>query len=270
MRFIQFYAVAVLLILVGGNAFAQSYLMENSQYSVAVENTNTCSLTFGWAEWHPLQYIDENKVLAGFQIDLVKALAKELDCDIRFIGDDWNKLIAAVNAGKIDFIADATPTEERSQYAYFSMPYRKDTFAIYVHQNDLEKYANSDLADLKNLGFKLALNRSFLYGDEIEDWQKDKKLSHLISYSDNSRQNFKRLLKGEIDGFIEDPYVMAYKFRRKQIDSAMSTLAIPISAHPASFMFSKKKVNLEFVERFNQALKTVKKKQQFQINWLKL
>jgi len=236
----------------------------------AVNKAETCQLTFGWARWRPLQYKNEKGELKGFQVDLVNAIADEMNCVVEFVEGDWQQLISGLQEGIIDFVADATKTEARTEFAHFSIPYRRDTFAIYVRKQDVNKYRELELGDLKKLNFKLAVNRGFLYGEEIEAWQNDNQYNDSIIYSDNSGQNFEKLIVGDIDGFIEDPYVMAYKFRSQQAIKNMATLPIVISSHTACFMFNKKKFNLDFVNKFNLALTKVKARPEFQISWLKL
>ena len=232
-------------------------------------NSTPCALTFGWGEWRPLSYIDESGKLVGLQIEFVKAIGEELECKINFVQNDWSGLVAAIEQGSIDFIPDATQTKKRLQFALFSERYRKDTFAIYVPKTERDKYDDSDLTDLINSGFRLALTRRVLYGKEIESWQNDKSSNQLLEYSDNSSEHIEKLVAMKIDGFIEDPYVMAYKFKRKQFELDMFVLPVEISSHSARFMFSKKRISAKFIIRFNEALKKVKQQPRFKTNWLR-
>lgn len=229
-----------------------------------------CHLNFGLADWRPLQYIDENGKAQGFQVGLVRAIAAELGCSLSFIVGDWKEIIEGLKEGTIDFVPDATKTPERELFANFSVPYRKDSFAIYVRKKDVEVYSDQDFDDLKKAKFRLAINRDFLYGSEIEAWQSDKKSNRFIVYSDNTEQNLGKLMSGEIDGFVEDPYVMAYLFRSTKVKKSMTTLALPINSHHSSFMFSKKRISLEFIKEFNSALNKVKKRPEYKISWFDL
>ncbi len=229
-----------------------------------------CHLNFGLADWKPLQYIDQEGRPQGFQVGFAKAIAAELNCSLNFTVGDWNEIIDGLKEGTIDFVPDATMTKERAEYANFSVPYRQDTFAIYVRADDKLKYQGNEISDLKKAKFRLAINRGFLYGKEIEAWQADQNFNRSIVYSDNTRQNFNKLLANQIDGFVEDPYVMAYLFRSKKETKVMTTLPIAIQSHQSCFMFSKKRISEAFIERFNQALNEVKKRQEFKVSWFNL
>ncbi len=229
-----------------------------------------CHLNFGLADWRPLQYIDENGEAQGFQVGLVRAIADELGCSLSFIVGDWKEIIDGLKEGTIDFVPDATKTLEREQFANFSIPYRKDTFAIYVRKKDINNYKEQDIQSLKESRFRLAINRNFLYGNEIEAWQSDEKYNQSIIYSDNTEQNFDKLFSEEIDGFVEDPYVMAYLFRSAKVKKIMTTLPLPIQSHHSCFMFSKKRISISFIEKFNSALNKVKKRPEYRISWFNL
>jgi polar amino acid transport system substrate-binding protein len=232
--------------------------------------SSECHLNFGLADWRPLQYIDEKGQAQGFQVGLVRAIAAELGCSLTFIVGDWKEIVAGLKEGAIDFVPDATKTPEREVFANFSIPYRKDSFAIYVRKKDVQSYTNQDIDDLKKAQFRLAINRDFLYGYEIEAWQSDNNFNSSIIYSDNTEQNFGKLLSGEIDGFVEDPYVMAYLFRSAKVKKSMTTLPLLIKSHHSCFMFSKKRISSEFIQRFNLALNKVKKKPEYRISWFDL
>lgn len=230
-----------------------------------VENPN-CLLTFGWTEWKPLQYLNEQGELQGLQVDFVSSIAKELGCKLVFEQGSWVDLIQKIKLGKIDFISNATITDQRSQYALFSNAYREDVFTLYVRTKDLGLFSQTNIQGLKSIGFRLGLTRNFLYGKEIEAWQKDQKLKQYLSYSDSTEENAERLISGEIDGFLEDPYVISYKLVSNQL-SQISKSKITLFGHQSRLMFSRKTMTLERVERINKALKKVLILPRFQSSW---
>jgi arginine/lysine/histidine transporter system substrate-binding protein len=81
-------------------------------------------LTMGTsADYPPFEYIDTAKSddIIGFDVDLAKAIAKELGYEVKVQDIDFNGLIPAIQAGKVDFVlAGMTPTEERKKNVDFS------------------------------------------------------------------------------------------------------------------------------------------------------
>ncbi len=225
-----------------------------------------CHLTFGWTEWLPLQYLNSQGELQGLQIEFVNSIAKELGCRLVFMQGSWVNLIDKVKRGEVDFISNATITEQRSTYAYFSNAYREDVFTLYVRSIDQKNYPQNNINDLKTSQFKLGLTRNFLYGEAIESWQRDQNYNQFLSYADSTKENAQRLITAEIDGFLEDPYVISYQLVSQQL-SQISKLKITLFGYQSRFMFSKKTVSPERIERFNQVLAKVLLLPRFQGSW---
>ncbi|MFC3884140.1 transporter substrate-binding domain-containing protein [Bacillus songklensis] len=84
-------------------------------------------LTMGTsADYPPFEYIDTAKgdEIIGFDADLAKAITKELGYEVKIVDMDFNGLIPAIQAGKVDFVmAGMTPTPEREKSVDFSEPY---------------------------------------------------------------------------------------------------------------------------------------------------
>lgn|GEM_PF-1392718 len=235
-------------------------------------NTNTsqsnCQLVYGWANWPPLQYTDSQGEITGVQIDLVRALAKETHCKIIYIERNWSEIVDLIESGEIDFTANATLSERRKQFAYFSRSYRRDSYAVWVRSEDLNQYNFSSVDTLKKSGVKIGLTANHLYSEAIDQWIQDPRYSKNISYAPSSSINMQRLINGEIDASLEDPFIVAYKRRTKQITADISRLPIQIFGHKVSFMFSKKTVDKNFVEQFNLALKRLQESPDFSSIWL--
>ena len=232
------------------------------------KQASECRLIFGWTEWPPLQYFNPNGEISGIQIDLVNAVADKMGCHVTYIEKDWNQIVELIRDGEIDFTANATPSIEREKFAHFSDSYRRDSYAIYVRTEDFDKFNTSSIDDLKKTGIKLGLTRNHLYSSEIEQWKLDSNYNHNISYALSPSANMDRLILGEIEGSLEDPFIYAYKKRTKQITESLSRLPINIFGHKVSFMFSKKNVNGKFLKTFNDALHNIQQTAEFNSIWL--
>jgi polar amino acid transport system substrate-binding protein len=226
----------------------------------------SCHLTFGWMERKPVQFNDSNG-LQGIQIDLVKAVANKMSCELTFVQGSWGELISGIKSGDVDFIPGATISSERAKFGYFSVPYRRDFFVIYVLSSKKNLFSKYTLKQLKKNKFKLGFTEQYLYGDEIEIWQQDEMHNKFLSYAESTADNIARLHNNEIDGFLEDPFVIAYNLRDEERASTISRLPITISGHLSSFMFSKKSVSETRVEQFNNALEKILTEPRFQSNW---
>ncbi|MFD4705329.1 transporter substrate-binding domain-containing protein [Gottfriedia sp. NPDC058432] len=98
------------------------------------------------ADYKPYEFIDtkEDKIV-GFDVDLAKALGKKTGYTIKVKDIDFNSLITAMNADKVDFImAGMKKTPERAKNADFTQPYFTD-------QNEIVVNKDSNIKSVKDL-----------------------------------------------------------------------------------------------------------------------
>ena len=111
----------------------------------------------------------DSKEFTGFDMDLIRALAKEMGykkCTIKNMGFD--ALIPAINAGNLDVsIAGFSITEERKKQVIFSQPYYKSGLAFVVRKdvNDVKKF--EDLQG-KTIAVQLGTTGA-LYGEKLKE-----------------------------------------------------------------------------------------------------
>ncbi|GAB4307924.1 basic amino acid ABC transporter substrate-binding protein [Pseudothermotoga elfii] len=75
------------------------------------------------ADFPPFEYI-ENGQFVGFDMDLMREIAKIAGFDLKFVDMSFDSLIPALRAGQVDVVAAAmTITDERKQVVDFSIPY---------------------------------------------------------------------------------------------------------------------------------------------------
>ena len=76
------------------------------------------------ATWPPMEMVDTNKNIVGFDIDFMKAVAREAGFEVVFKNTAWDGIFGGLDAGKYDaIISSVTITEERKRQYDFSEPY---------------------------------------------------------------------------------------------------------------------------------------------------
>lgn len=76
------------------------------------------------ATWPPMEFIDENKNIVGFDIDLIKAIAEKAGFEVEIRNTAWDGIFAGLANGSYDVvISSVTITEERKKQMDFSEPY---------------------------------------------------------------------------------------------------------------------------------------------------
>ena len=76
------------------------------------------------ATWPPMEMVDTKKNIVGFDIDFMKAVAKEAGVEVVFKNTAWDGIFGGLDAGKYDaIISSVTITDERKKQYDFSEPY---------------------------------------------------------------------------------------------------------------------------------------------------
>lgn len=145
--------------------------------------------------YFPFTFVKQD-VLQGFEVDVMNAVGEKAGLDIAFETMSFSGLIGALDAGRIDTIANQiTITPERAARFAFSQPYVIDGAQVVVRKgNDTIK----GVEDLKghtvavNLGSNFEqLLRELPYADEIE----------IKTYEANIAQD---TALGRVDAFVMD------------------------------------------------------------------
>ncbi len=94
---------------------------------------------------------DSNYGLVGFDIELIKEIAKDLNREYEIRVMEFNKLIPAVENGYVDMaICGITITDERKSVVEFSTPYHKSSRASIVQRKYLDNF--KDIKTKESLG----------------------------------------------------------------------------------------------------------------------
>ena len=106
--------------------------------------TVTIAMEGNWAPW---TYEDEAGNLTGFEVDVATAVAEKLGVKPEFVTGEWDGLLAGVQGGRYDLMANGVGfTEERAKAYYFSDFYAFNRTALVVRGDNDSIHS---LADLK-------------------------------------------------------------------------------------------------------------------------
>ena len=119
-------------------------------------------------EFHVIE--DGQDKIVGFDVSLAEEIADELDVELEIKEMDFDALITALPAGKIDLIISGmNPTEKRKKAVDFSEIYYTANHGILVKAEDVDKYTDfSDLDGLK-VGAQLGSTQAELASTLIKD-----------------------------------------------------------------------------------------------------
>lgn len=206
----------------------------------------------------PFEFQEEgNKEYVGFDMDLAKAVAKQMGYTVEIQNIGFDGLIPALEAGNIDMIVSGMSiTEERSQKLAFSKPYYKSGLSIVVRGD------NTSIAGFKDLEGKRIAVQIGTTGAEEARKIKDAKVRE---YNSNS-EAYMELKTGGVDAVVNDLPVNEYYLAKSGEKNAKIVGDIR-NAEEYGMAVAKK--NTELVEKVNQAIDELKKNGEYEKIYVK-
>ncbi len=106
------------------------------------------------ANYPPFAYVDKSGKPAGFDVDAMNWIAKEMGFEVVHKPMEWSTIVQAVVAKKIDVVMSGmTITEERKKQVNFSMPYWTVENAFVV-KKDSDLTVDAILASKGRVGYQ--------------------------------------------------------------------------------------------------------------------
>ncbi|TDX52447.1 basic amino acid ABC transporter substrate-binding protein [Orenia marismortui] len=196
------------------------------------------------ADYKPFEYHDKDDNIVGFDVDVLKEIAKKLNLELELKDTAWDGIIPGLQSSKYDLIMSAmTITEDRKKAVNFSDSYFNAGQIIAVSEsNDSIK----NVEDLKGktvgvqLGTTADIEASKMEGVEVKRYEK-------------IPQAFIELNNGRVDAVAADlPVVAKYTLDH----SGVKIVGEPFTTE--NFGIAMRKADTELLEKINTALADLK------------
>ncbi len=248
-----FRVLAVLLVLAG---FVVAPIMSGS---ASAADTFTVATD---ATWPPMEMVDANKNIVGFDIDFLNAVAKEAGFKVIFKNTAWDGIFAGIAAGKYDaIISSVTITDKRKEKMDFSIPYINAGQILIIPKSMKNVETLPDMKGQK-VGAQIGTTGSF----EI----KKAKGVTLKSY-DEIGLAFEDMAAGRIGGVVCDTPVAAnYALQREEYKAKFKIVGKPFTDEYYGIVVQKG--NQKLLDLLNKGIKAVQAKgidKQLEKKWLR-
>ncbi|ERS85015.1 amino acid ABC transporter substrate-binding protein [Halomonas sp. PBN3] len=185
-------------------------LMTAGGLTQADEHTIRVGMSGGY---FPFTFVEQD-TLQGFEVDVMEAVAEEMDVEVEFVTANFSGLFGMLESGRIDTIANQiTITEERAAKYAFTQPYVYDGAQIVVREGNEEIQGVEDLKG-KTVAVNLGSNyeqllRELPYADEID----------IRTYESNIEQD---TALGRVDAFVMDRVSASQVIKEKPLPLALA------------------------------------------------
>lgn len=222
--------------------------------ALTTEAHSECEMRAGFEQWEPFQFKDNNGHFAGFDLEVVKTVLEEIGCKANFIETSWQRLMVSIENGSMDVAMGASKAPEREAYAYFSIPYRDETYALFLRKSDSDKYNIRKLEDLVENHLRFGIVRGYYYGKPFNEAMKNPKFKDIVEETRDDDTNIIKLKTGRIQGCFIDPYTGVTKLKKMGLLNEIVKSNFAVNSGTIHAMFSKKSVSSGRVKAFDNGL----------------
>ena len=132
----------------------------------------------------------------GFDIDVMKELAKDLGVKVKFVPAEWKTIVAGITANRYDISTSVTKTPKRAEVAGFTETYFKYGTVPLVLKKNLKKFPTWDSFNNKKVTIATTLGTS--QEEKAKEFFPKSKLKSIEAPA----RDFQEVLAGRADGNI--------------------------------------------------------------------
>jgi len=202
------------------------------------------------ATWPPMEMVDANKKIVGYDIDFLNAVAKEAGVAVEFKNTAWDGIFAGLDSGQYDaIISSVTITEERKAKYDFTDAYTSIGQILVVPKTDKTSKTIADLKG-KKVGSQIGTTGSM----EV------KKVAGVESKTyDEIGLAFEDMAAGRISGVVcDEPVAAHFALQKKEYKEKFKIVGKAFTKEGYGIVV--KKGNKELVDLLNKGIKSVKAK----------
>ena len=148
-------------------------------------------------DWDPMTMKDPatNKY-KGFDIDVMRELAKDLGVKVKFVPAEWKTIVAGITADRYDISTSVTKTPKRAEVAGFTTTYYKYGTVPLVLKKNLKKFSTWN--SLNNEKVIIATTLGTSQEEKAKEFFPKSKLKSVEAPA----RDFQEVLAGRADGNI--------------------------------------------------------------------
>lgn len=199
------------------------------------------------ADFPPFTFSQPDTTVDGFAVALWKAVAKEQGLPFELRVRPWGQLMEEFKAGKIDVLICTASSDERRQFARFSVVHSTDHGGIFVRTDDTQIRSEADLVGKSIIVVKgdLAVEHSIAQG-----WQQQ------LVLVEQAADGFRLLASGQHDAVLISKIVGAQTLKKEAITTVH---ALPVKAGAdRAFSFAVQRDDVDLLATLNEGLAVCK------------
>lgn len=205
------------------------------------------SVTFATeGTWSPWTFHNEAGELTGFDIEVARAIAAELGVDAEFAEGEWDGLLAGLDSGRYDTMANGVSvTPEREEKYAFTDPYAYNRIVVITTED-------SDIASMDGLSGKTTANTlGSSYATLAESY------GATNTGVDDFNQTIELLEAGRIDATLNDEVVF-YDYMEQHPEAGLKIAAENSEPTHVAFPLRREAATESLLSAMNDAIASLR------------
>lgn len=206
----------------------------------------------------PYHYEQAEGGLGGFDVDVVRAIGRELRRKVVFVTLPSRQIESALDEGRVDIAIGAVDRPAQHKKYALSRPYLFQRVRLFVHEKTTIVNAMAELTRLK-----IGVREGVPAGDYLKLIQPSNRRTE-----PSAESGLKKLMSGELDVFIGDEHESHYVIQKLQLRE-ISTVGDPL--HLRRRVFVVRSDHKGLADQIDQALDDLQQRyrlQEIQDRWL--
>lgn len=201
----------------------------------------------------PYSFIDDSGNPAGFNIELITAIAEVIGYDVEFRLDKWSKVREALENGEIDMIGGMSPSEEREEKYSFSIQHSVVVRDVFSRKGERV----TKIEDLK--GKMIVVQKSDIFAEYLKSF--DPEFEFNIVEVPSARDALQGISEGTYDYAAIMTFPAYYTIEKFNIPNLQANnLSFPV----VDYGIAVAKDNEELIMLFNAGLHLIKQTGRYQ------
>ncbi len=164
----------------------------HSKWFAALElPTNRRIIIGGDYNYPPYEYLDENGRPAGYNVDLMRAVAQEVGLDIEIRLGPWSDIVQELEQGEIDGVMGMLYSTKRALKFGFTPPHLVNSYVSVIRKGEGDP--PETVADL--ISKRIVVQR----GDIMQDFAIDAGLKEQTTNVDSQEEALREIIRGQYD-----------------------------------------------------------------------
>ena len=213
---------------------------------------SACELRVAWDPYEPYSYAEGSGDPIGFDIDVVKKVAGEIQCTLIFSEMPWSEILLALEAGSTDITIGTGFKPERAEWSWYSESYRDEVIGLLMRKGTAANFPGVTLESLFAKGMILGKTTDDTYDSTTAAVfaEYPKQILGRVSEA----ENLDRLLDESIDAFLVEINVAAALARRSGVVDSIELHPLVFPAGAYRLQMSKKTVAPDRLAAINAAI----------------